>query len=145
MKVFRGKLESACLSIHVSVCQSVCVQNTSVCQSTGGGIKSHLVRALVGTVLQFVIFLIFQIVNLKRFQYLNGRWVKSHKIVNFPLLGFNPSCYLAPRQHSLCKCCNPSSQSDSGCQGDTTPTAEKEADNVTPCHCDKNDPSKIFV
>ena len=46
MKVFRGKLESACLSIHVSVCQSVCVQNTSVCQSAGGGIKSHLVTAL---------------------------------------------------------------------------------------------------
>ena len=47
MKVFRGKLESACLSIHVSVCQSVCVQNTSVCHSAGGGIKSHLVTALV--------------------------------------------------------------------------------------------------
>ena len=47
MKIFRGKLESACLSIHVSVCQSVCVQNTSVCQSAGGGIKSHLVTALV--------------------------------------------------------------------------------------------------
>ena len=45
MKVFRGKLESACLSIHVSVCQSV--QNTSVCQSAGRGIKSHLVTALV--------------------------------------------------------------------------------------------------
>ena len=47
MKVFRGKPESACLSIHVSVCQSVCVQNTSVYESTGGGIKSHLVTALV--------------------------------------------------------------------------------------------------
>ena len=47
MKVFRGKLESACLSIHVSVCQSICVQNTSVCQSAGGGIKSHLMTALV--------------------------------------------------------------------------------------------------
>ena len=43
MKVFRGKLESACLS----VCLSVCVQNTSVCQSASGGIKSHLVTALV--------------------------------------------------------------------------------------------------
>ena len=43
MKVFRGKMESACLSIHVSVC----VQNTSVWQSLGGGIKSHLVTALV--------------------------------------------------------------------------------------------------
>ena len=43
MNVFRGKLESACLS----VCLSVCVQNTSVCQSASGGIKSHLVTALV--------------------------------------------------------------------------------------------------
>ena len=50
MKVFRGKLESACLSIHVPVCVCVspCVQNTSVCQSAGGGIKSHLVTTLVG-------------------------------------------------------------------------------------------------
>ena len=47
MIVSRGKLESACLSVHVSVCQSICVQNTSVCQSAGGGIKSHLVTALV--------------------------------------------------------------------------------------------------
>ncbi|CAL1537349.1 unnamed protein product, partial [Lymnaea stagnalis] len=37
------------------------------------------------------------IINLKRFQYLNGRWVKSHKIVNFPLRGFDPTAYLAPR------------------------------------------------
>ena len=43
MKIFRGKLESACLSM----CLSVCVQNTSVCQSASGGIKSHLVTALV--------------------------------------------------------------------------------------------------
>ena len=46
MKVFRGKLESACLSVHVSVCQSVCTKY-QVCESTGGGIKSHLVTALV--------------------------------------------------------------------------------------------------
>ncbi|KAK3792372.1 hypothetical protein RRG08_045916 [Elysia crispata] len=37
------------------------------------------------------------IINLKRFQYLNGRWVKSHKIVNFPLQAFDPSAYLAER------------------------------------------------
>ena len=34
---------SVCLFVHVSVC----VQNTSFCQSTGGGIKSHEVTALV--------------------------------------------------------------------------------------------------
>ena len=56
MKVFRGKLESACLSIHLSVCQSLCVQNTTVCQSAAGDIKSHLVTALVliGYTLYFV-------------------------------------------------------------------------------------------
>ncbi|BFZ19073.1 hypothetical protein BsWGS_22113 [Bradybaena similaris] len=42
------------------------------------------------------------IINLKRFQYLNGRWVKSHKIVNFPLRGFDPSAYLAPREPPDC-------------------------------------------
>ena len=36
---FRGILEPACLS--------VCVQNTTFCQSAGGGIKSHSVTALV--------------------------------------------------------------------------------------------------
>jgi ubiquitin carboxyl-terminal hydrolase 6/32 len=40
------------------------------------------------------------IINLKRFQYVNGRWVKSHKIVNFPLRGFDPSAYLALRDHA---------------------------------------------
>lgn len=39
-----------------------------------------------------------QIINLKRFQFLNGRWVKSHKIVNFPLVGFDPKAYLANRE-----------------------------------------------
>ena len=30
-----------------NVCVSICVQSTGVCQSTGGGNKSHLVTALV--------------------------------------------------------------------------------------------------
>ena len=33
--------------VCLSVCVSVCVQNTSFCQSAGRGIKSHLVTALV--------------------------------------------------------------------------------------------------
>ena len=41
MNVFGSTLESAC--VHVSVC----VQNTSFCQSAGEGIKSHLVTALL--------------------------------------------------------------------------------------------------
>ena len=31
----------------ITVCVSVCVPNTSSCQGAGGGIKSHLVTALV--------------------------------------------------------------------------------------------------
>ncbi|KAK3083744.1 hypothetical protein FSP39_002517 [Pinctada imbricata] len=48
------------------------------------------------------------IVNLKRFQFLNGRWVKSHKIVKFPVQNFDPSNYLVQRTgsegQSSCAC-----------------------------------------
>ena len=37
-----------------------------------------------------------QIVHLKRFQFHNGRWVKSHKIVKFPFRDFDPTNYLVP-------------------------------------------------
>ena len=37
----------------------------------------------------------FQIVHLKRFHFLNGRWIKSHKIVDFPIKDFDPTNYLA--------------------------------------------------
>ena len=53
---FWGVLESACMSIHVSsrpsVRVSVCVQNIKFCQSAGGDIKSHLVAALVETMVR---------------------------------------------------------------------------------------------
>lgn len=45
-----------------------------------------------------------QIVHLKRFQFVNGRWIKSQKIVKFPRENFDPSAFLAPRelgQHCL--------------------------------------------
>ncbi|KAI5098892.1 ubiquitin carboxyl-terminal hydrolase 32 isoform X2 [Silurus meridionalis] len=38
------------------------------------------------------------IVHLKRFQFVNGRWIKSQKIVKFPCESFNPSAFLAPRE-----------------------------------------------
>ncbi|XP_029301786.1 ubiquitin carboxyl-terminal hydrolase 32 isoform X5 [Cottoperca gobio] len=44
------------------------------------------------------------IVHLKRFQFVNGRWIKSQKIVKFPRVNFDPSAFLAPRdleQHCL--------------------------------------------
>ncbi|XP_023996333.1 ubiquitin carboxyl-terminal hydrolase 32-like [Salvelinus sp. IW2-2015] len=42
-----------------------------------------------------------QIVHLKRFQFVNGRWIKSQKIVQFPRERFDPSVYLAPREAGL--------------------------------------------
>ncbi|XP_046979817.1 ubiquitin carboxyl-terminal hydrolase 32 [Schistocerca americana] len=40
------------------------------------------------------------IVHLKRFQFVNGKWVKSQKVVNFPFRNFDPTAYLAsvPKQ-----------------------------------------------
>ncbi|XP_036380536.1 ubiquitin carboxyl-terminal hydrolase 32-like [Megalops cyprinoides] len=38
------------------------------------------------------------IVHLKRFQFVNGRWIKSQKIVKFPRENFDPSAFLAPRE-----------------------------------------------
>lgn len=35
-----------------------------------------------------------QIIHLKRFQFVNGHWVKSNKIVKFPMEGFDPSAFL---------------------------------------------------
>ncbi|XP_062341331.1 ubiquitin carboxyl-terminal hydrolase 32-like isoform X2 [Osmerus eperlanus] len=37
------------------------------------------------------------IVHLKRFQFMNGRWIKSQKIVRFPRDQFDPSAFLTPR------------------------------------------------
>ena len=49
-QIFFGFLESAslsvCQSVHPSVRLSVRVQNTSLCQSTGGCIKSYLMTTL---------------------------------------------------------------------------------------------------
>ena len=43
-KCFRGYTE---ISLSVCLSVSICVQNTNFCQSNGGGIKSHLLTALV--------------------------------------------------------------------------------------------------
>lgn len=34
------------------------------------------------------------VIHLKRFQFVNGHWVKSNKIVKFPMEGFDPSAFL---------------------------------------------------
>ena len=49
MNVFGDILEPTCLSVIVFVHVSLCIQNTTLCQSAGGGIKSHSVTALVSS------------------------------------------------------------------------------------------------
>lgn len=57
-----------------------------------------------GTLLLVIVLLLhvlcLQIVHLKRFQFVGGKWVKSQKVVNFPFDHFNPTSYLAavPKQ-----------------------------------------------
>lgn len=46
--------------------------------------------------------LLLQIIHLKRFQFVNGRWIKSQKIVKFPRESFDPSAFLVPRDPALC-------------------------------------------
>jgi hypothetical protein len=50
----------------------------------------------------FLHFLL-QIIHLKRFQFVNGRWIKSQKIVKFPRESFDPSAFLVPRDPALCQ------------------------------------------
>ncbi|XP_033968941.1 ubiquitin carboxyl-terminal hydrolase 32 isoform X1 [Trematomus bernacchii] len=51
------------------------------------------------------------IVHLKRFQFVNGRWIKSQKIVKFPRQSFDPSAFLAPRDLEQ-RCLHSRSQSE---------------------------------
>ena len=51
-------------------------------------------------VLLMIFFVIIQIIHLKRFQLVNGKWVKSHKIVQFPFKDFDPTNYLVPRNNN---------------------------------------------
>uniref|UniRef100_H2ZLN0 ubiquitinyl hydrolase 1 n=2 Tax=Ciona savignyi TaxID=51511 RepID=H2ZLN0_CIOSA len=37
------------------------------------------------------------IIHLKRFQFVNGRWIKSHKVVDFPKTDFDPSSFMTKR------------------------------------------------
>lgn len=46
------------------------------------------------------------IVHLKRFQPVQGRWIKSHKVVNFPFKDFYPNRYLADVPHRTTEAAN---------------------------------------
>lgn len=39
--------------------------------------------------------LTLQVIHLKRFDYVNSKWVKTQKVVNFPFKNFDPTAYLA--------------------------------------------------
>lgn len=44
-----------------------------------------------------VFFSRLKIIHLKRFQFMNGRWVKSNKVVNFTMNHFDPSEFVVKR------------------------------------------------
>lgn len=47
-------------------------------------------------------FIYLQIIHLKRFDYVNTKWVKTQKVVNFPFKDFDPTAYLASvPQHTI--------------------------------------------
>ena len=69
--------------------------------------EPHIVLSRWLTVPMFLLHLLsfsdtssfsLQIIHLKRFQFVSGHWVKSNKIVQFPMEGFDPSAFLAKRQ-----------------------------------------------
>ncbi|XP_060064706.1 ubiquitin carboxyl-terminal hydrolase 32-like [Ylistrum balloti] len=70
------------------------------------------------------------IINLKRFQFLNGKWVKSHKIVKFPVEDFDPSNYIAPTR-----------KIDNKSQNSTTSTSSEESLNQSNHCCQNLNPS----
>lgn len=62
------------------------------------------------------------IIHLKRFQFHNGRWVKSQKIVKFPFRDFDPTGYLVPRQTATAAaetnhCSASDARNEDGCAG----------------------------
>ncbi|XP_039612679.1 ubiquitin carboxyl-terminal hydrolase 32 isoform X1 [Polypterus senegalus] len=56
------------------------------------------------------------IVHLKRFQFVNGRWIKSQKIVKFPCENFDASAFLVPRDLSQCQANKDFPQVDDQCR-----------------------------
>ncbi|XP_058856910.1 ubiquitin carboxyl-terminal hydrolase 32 isoform X2 [Acipenser ruthenus] len=52
------------------------------------------------------------IIHLKRFQFVNGRWIKSQKIVKFPCEQFDPGAFLVPRDPGPCQHREVTSQGD---------------------------------
>ena len=69
---------------------------------TSSGLKNmlplHTYMCFLYGVVDFILLLWFissQIIHLKRFQFFNGRWVKSQRIVRFPTSDLNPLRFTA--------------------------------------------------
>uniref|UniRef100_A0A671RTB1 ubiquitinyl hydrolase 1 n=1 Tax=Sinocyclocheilus anshuiensis TaxID=1608454 RepID=A0A671RTB1_9TELE len=75
------------------------------------------------------------IVHLKRFQFVNGRWIKSQKIVKFPRESFDPSAFLAPREvsQSIGKELQRLERGDSSVSSISTTTVASPPTSGTPC------------
>ncbi|XP_074640674.1 ubiquitin carboxyl-terminal hydrolase 32-like [Tubulanus polymorphus] len=83
------------------------------------------------------------IIHLKRFQFLNGRWVKSHKIVKFPREDFDPTNYLADtlegRKRLLSHNGPTNHDSDNQLNTETiTNAVPSTIDNVNKCSAEQN-------
>lgn len=80
----------------------------------------------------FACLLYFKIIHLKRFQFVNGRWIKSQRAVTFPLEGLDPLRYTV--------------QNGNGSSGVTTPTVAPD-ESLVPCEknssapCAENSPT----
>uniref|UniRef100_A0A8C6WKE3 ubiquitinyl hydrolase 1 n=1 Tax=Neogobius melanostomus TaxID=47308 RepID=A0A8C6WKE3_9GOBI len=80
------------------------------------------------------------IVHLKRFQFVNGRWIKSQKIVKFPREKFDPSAFLAPRDRG--QPCLPSrSESEELLRDGEDNLSSISAPAASPCSSRKSAPS----
>ncbi|KAK7882227.1 hypothetical protein WMY93_028401 [Mugilogobius chulae] len=88
------------------------------------------------------------IVHLKRFQFVNGRWIKSQKIVKFPREKFDPSAFLAPRDRGQ-HCPYSRSESDDllrvggedNLSSISAPAGFNNLHKVSPCSSRKSAPS----
>ena len=87
-----------CLLLKV-VAQSLKPSNLKLCAN--GRNNSQQCSICLHGALHLTLFLFhWQVIHLKRFQLVNNHWVKSNKIVQFPMEGFDPSAFLAKPSRS---------------------------------------------
>lgn len=85
--------------LWVEGCYVKCLGNTCMCL----GVFTVYFASLEVFNASGFLSVLLQIIHLKRFQFVNGRWIKSQKIVKFPRESFDPSAFLVPRDPALCQ------------------------------------------